>query len=218
MMPERATPDKVQADMSPPNYRSAVKLLRTIEGKKKKIASVNGEIGGVFDRVTGFKCNKKGARIFLMLDGLEQKERDDILRTLDGLINVAEWGDLDDMVDNAEDNVRHVQFGRSPVAEEDDDDASDEDLEEALGEKPETSELGAALEDGLDPAFSEASEAELSQQEGRKQAARAKLDAAGGAETEEGKKGRGRKPSFNADKIGPDTEPYTGDNSDLAGE
>jgi hypothetical protein len=117
-MGNKATTDNVAADMSPPNFRAAVKTLRTIKSKKDKVSSINGEISGIYDRVEGYKVNKKGARIFLMLDGLEEAERIDILRTVNGLADVAEWDkEASDLVDQAEDNVVHLRIGEGASAE-----------------------------------------------------------------------------------------------------
>lgn len=138
----KATAAKVSADMSPPNYRGAIKLLGTIEPKKNKIGSLNGEIGGIFDRVEGFKVNKKAAKIFMALDKLEAVERNDIMRSLEGLIAAAEW-DRSDLLSNASDD--------GDDADPDGDGETDEEVDEiddAVGdEKPETDDVDQAAAD-----------------------------------------------------------------------
>jgi hypothetical protein len=183
----KATADKVAADMSPPNYRGAYKVLGTIDPKKAKIASLNGEIGGIFDRVEGFKVNKKAAKIFMALDKLEAVERNDIMKSLEGLIGVAEWdrSDLLTLPNGGDDNPGG--------GDEDEDDEVAEIADEITGEKPNTDEIDEVTEvvgekpDEADPpavnAFLERSKRHLK------------------AVPTAGKK--------------PDPEPYTGDNSDL---
>lgn len=133
----KATAEKVAADMSPPNYRGAYKVLGGIDAKMAKIASLNGEIGGIFDRVEGFKVNKKAAKIFMALDKLEAVERNDIMKSLEGLIGVAEW-DRSDLL--------------TPVTSGDDDDTGggddevDEIADDITGEKPETDEIDEVTE------------------------------------------------------------------------
>jgi hypothetical protein len=132
-MAERASAAGVAADMNPPKYREAVKRLRGIVAKKAKIAGVNGEISGIYDTVEGYKVNKKAGRIFLTLDALEADERADILRSLFGLIEVAEWEPGGDMVDQAEGaaagNIIAAQFGGRREKSRDGENAAGEDLE-----------------------------------------------------------------------------------------
>jgi hypothetical protein len=111
-MGTKGSAEQVASDMRPPNYRGAVQKLRGIKAKKDRIAGLNGEISGIFDSVEGFKCNKKGARIFMMLDSLEKVERDDILRTVNGCAEAAEWDkEIEDLADMAAGTVVSGRFG-----------------------------------------------------------------------------------------------------------
>lgn len=88
-MAKQASAESVQADMQGPNFRAAVLKIRTIPAKRDKIASVNGEIADVYAKIEGHKCNRKGAKIFYTLDRMEADERNDVLRTLRGLLDAA---------------------------------------------------------------------------------------------------------------------------------
>lgn len=133
MMGNKATTDQLAADMSPPNYRAAVQRLRTINAKKDKISSVNGEIADIYAKVEGHKVNRKGAKIFMILDGLEAAERADVMRSIDGLANAAGWDQQDqDMVDRAEGKVVHMRFGRDGGDESQGDDTDAEAAIDAL--------------------------------------------------------------------------------------
>lgn len=111
-MGNKATKDNVAADMSPPNYRAAVQRLRTIKTKKDKISGVNGEIADIYAKVEGHKVNKKGARIFMVLDALDPADRADVIRSFNGLCDAAGWDDAtEDMVDQAEGKVVKLRFG-----------------------------------------------------------------------------------------------------------
>ena len=125
MSNKKADPSKLAADMSPPNYRAAVQRLRTIPAKKDKIASVNGDIADIYAKVEGHKVNRKAARIFVALDKLEKAERDDIMRSFDGLADAAGWDEESaDLVDQAQDNVVPLRMrgGGAPDAGSDPDD------------------------------------------------------------------------------------------------
>lgn len=182
----KATAEKVAADMSPPNYRGAYKVLGGIDAKKGKIASLNGEIGGIFDRVEGFKVNKKAAKIFMALDKLEAVERNDIMKSLEGLIGVAEW-DRSDLLTPATGGDDDDTGGGE------DDDEVDEIADEITGEKPDTDEIDEVTEVVEKPE----AEAEAPKANAFLERSKRHLRAVPAA----GKT--------------PDPEPYTGDNSDL---
>ena len=185
----KATSEKVAADMSPPNYRGAYKILGTIDAKKNRIAALNGEIGGVFDRVEGFKVNKKAAKMFMALDKLEAVERNDIMRSLEGLIGVAEWDRSDLLSAGHED-----PDGGDDTSGDDDDGTEDEENEivDAIGDdKPATDDLDEATDNIAAPAADDAPK--------------------GNAFLERSKRHLRAVPAGGK----PDPEPYTGDNSDL---
>ena len=140
MMPnKKADPAKLAADMSPPNYRGAVQRLRTISAKKDKIASVNGEIADIYAKVEGHKVNRKAARIFVALDKLEKADRDDVMRSFDGLVEAAGWdAETEDLVDKAEGNVVPLRMRPADADVSDDDDGADEELD-ALEQETEAS-------------------------------------------------------------------------------
>lgn len=202
-MAERASRDRVAADMQPPNFRSAVQIIRhAIEKKKSRVQSINKEIGEEWAKVTGFKVNKKAGAIFGMMDKLENEERTDIMRSLNGLIDAAGWDkETADLVDEAEGNVVQLRVGGSSEtggAKGDDDD--DERAGEDEGDDAEMAEVEAALAEPVKRGRKPKSEAA---EEVTNRAAEAKAKVA-------------------AKIMGkPATDPvetYTGDNSDLAGE
>ncbi len=100
-MAKSASVENVQADMQPPNYRAAVQKVRTLQAKKDKIGSLNGEIGQIWAQTEGHRCNKKGAKIFYTLDRMEASERNDVLRTLEGMLAAAGYDEeaREDMLD-----------------------------------------------------------------------------------------------------------------------
>lgn len=110
-MARKSSAANVKAEITPPDYRGAVTLLRTIEGKKSKVGEMNGEIGGVYDRVDNMRIPKKASRIFLTLDKMEPDERTRIVQALYGCMDAAVaigsngWAEEQDLVDKAQDNV-----------------------------------------------------------------------------------------------------------------
>ena len=130
-MAKRADAETVQSDMQPPNYRGAVQKMRLIPAKKDRISSITGEIGDIYAKVEGMKCNRKGAKIFYALDRMEQSERDDVLRTLEGLLAAAGYDEENrtDLMDIAE-GARVLPMRRTVPASENQAD----DVDEAVGE------------------------------------------------------------------------------------
>lgn len=209
-MAERATADRVAADMKPPNYRGAVQRLRTIKPKKERIAGINGEISGIYDTVEGFKVNKKAAKIFMALDGLEADEQQDIFRSLTGLIDAAGWqkGDLVDQAEGAAPgNIVTPNFGGRRAAPEE---TSGGDLDEVLAGVEQPEQVGG--DDGDD-------DGSVSPEEQKRRVE--EFDAAAPKPESPAEK-RKRVKAAHAEGKAPDAAPpaeaYTGDNSDLAGE
>lgn len=205
-MANKATADGVRADMAPPNYRSAVQIIRTTKAKKDRISGINGEIAGIFAKVEGFKVNRKAGKIFAALDNMEADERNDVMRSLNGLFEAAgyEAEDAQDLVDMTEGAVVHLRFGKQPADAEDG--VGTDEIDEALNEGEPGDDIDEALA-GDD--FVEASDEELAKQAGRgeskrKDAARKQLDQAD------------PKPGTGAAAMKTAGETYTGDNSDLA--
>lgn len=134
-MGSKASIENVTADMSPPNYRAAVNRLRAIPAKKNKIAGVQGEISDIFAKAEGHKVNRKGAKIFVMLDALDPPERADVMRSINGLADAAEWNKSEeDLVDQAEGTVVQLRVGKGKAAVDSggDDEAKMQDLGEAI--------------------------------------------------------------------------------------
>lgn len=133
-MAEKASADRVAADMQPANYRSAVQLIRhAIQKKKEKIAGINGEIADQWAKVEGHKVNKKAGRIFATLDKLEHEERLDIMRSLNGLIDAAGWEETaSDLVDAAQGNVVPLRVGGAKDDDPADPEREMDDLEKDL--------------------------------------------------------------------------------------
>jgi len=102
-MAKSASAESVQADMQPPNFRAAVQKVRTITAKKDKIGSVNGEIADIYAKIEGHKVNRQAAKIFYALDRMEMADRNDVLRSLEGLLDAAGYDEeaREDLVDKA---------------------------------------------------------------------------------------------------------------------
>ena len=135
-MAVRANADQVAADMRPADFRGAVKRLRGIQAKKERIGSVNGEIADIYAKVESLKVNKKAARIFLTLDKLEADERADVMRSINGLVDSADWDAGGDLVDAAEGNEKsnlvHFPTGKPSEAEGENDAGEDEGIANAM--------------------------------------------------------------------------------------
>ena len=112
-MADNASAENVAADIRPPDFRGAVKKIRTVKAKKAKIAETNGDIADIWAKVEGLKVHKKAGKWFAILDELEPKERQDILRSMRGLIDAAGWEDDTDLVDRA-DGTNVVSLGGKP--------------------------------------------------------------------------------------------------------
>ncbi len=197
-MANKASAANVQADMQPPNFRAAVQHVRTTKAKKDKMSGLNGEIAAIYAKIEGFKVNRKGAKIFYALDNMEASERNDVLRSLNGMCDAAGWDEIDeDLVDKANDTVVHLRVGKQT-----------DDFDELVDDDP--LGVGDDLDEALAGEAFEMSEKELAKQEGRKNSARKTLDKA--TEPAAGTGADARAAMKSAAK-----EPYTGDNSDLAG-
>lgn len=110
-MAESANESKVAGSIRPPDYRAAVKTIRTIDAKKKAIAGKNSEIGDIWARVEGYKVPKKAGKVFAQLDALEHEERQNIVRALQGLIAASDWPAFEqDLADQAEGTVVEADF------------------------------------------------------------------------------------------------------------
>jgi hypothetical protein len=120
-MADAANDDSVGAAIRPPQYRKAVQDIRgRIEPKRDKVSSINGEIADAWAKIEGLGCNKIGAKIFQKLDQLEPDERADVLRTIQGMISVSEWPELNDLVDQAEGNTASYNLVGGGSEEEED--------------------------------------------------------------------------------------------------
>jgi len=201
-MAEKASADRVAADMQPPNYRAAVQRIRhAIQKIRDKIAENNAKISEEWGKVEGFKVGKKAGRIFQMLDKLDHEERTEIMRDLNGLIDAAGWDETaGDLVDTAQGNVVHLRVGGSAEtggAKDDEEPSGDDDesemaeVEAAVAEpKPRRGRKAATgISDEERKASQEATSAVA-------QAARDRVAARRG--------------------MIPPVQEYTGDNSDLA--
>lgn len=198
-MADRASRDRVAADMQPPNFRSAVQLIRfSIEKKKSKIQGINSEIGDDWAKVQGHKVNKKAGVVFGMLDKLEHEERTDFMRSLNGLIDAAGWDqEAADLVDAAEGNVVHLRVGGSS---------------ETGGERPGEGEGDDAEMREVEAAFAETGTSRRSKKpKGDADAAADVKDRAAEAKAKVSEQILGKAGAKGA------PEPFTGDNSDLAG-
>jgi hypothetical protein len=102
-MAKAASRDGVAADLKPVEYKKGVDIIRNrIKAKKDHVSSTNGEISALWDQVEKLGINKKGAKIFLSLDGMEDHERKDVLRTVNQMAKEAGWDEGGDMVDKLE--------------------------------------------------------------------------------------------------------------------
>ena len=137
-MADKATADNVAADIRPPQYRKAVQTMRSsIKSKKERVAKINTEIAEVWGTIDGYKVNRQAARIFMQLDKLKEEDRVDVMRSLNGLIEHAEWPDQStDLVDEAEDNVVQMRVGGSGGGGEGGGEGGEESDEEPVDEPP----------------------------------------------------------------------------------
>ena len=102
-MANTASKDQVQADIAPVDFKGGLEIIRNrIKAKKDSVSKVNGEISGLWDQIEKKGINKDGAKLFLRLDGLEDVERRDVLRTLRKLGEEAGWNLSADMIDQVE--------------------------------------------------------------------------------------------------------------------
>lgn len=102
-MANAASKEALANEGKEPNWKGALRILvDTVKAKKDKISSINGEISAKYDVLEKDGVNKKGARIFMSLDSLEDSERRDVLRTVEKLGEVAGWTKGADLVDQAE--------------------------------------------------------------------------------------------------------------------
>jgi hypothetical protein len=136
-MANKASAERVQADIRPPNYRAAVQLIRhDMKKKKDRISGINGEIADAWAKVEGHKVDKIGAKLFMKLDALEPDERLAAIRAFNGLADVADWPlEEQDLVDSAENKVVHMRLGDNAPAD-------------AVGDDELSEEDAAAAEDG----------------------------------------------------------------------
>jgi len=110
-MANAASKERVAADIEGPDYKGTLDLLRNrIKAKKDKVSGINGEISGICDQIEREGVNRAGARVFLQLDGKEEAERRDILRTIQKLAEVAGWDKSGDLMDDAEGNGNVVEM------------------------------------------------------------------------------------------------------------
>ncbi len=124
-MAKRASQQAVSDSIRPADYRGAIQLLRTIPAKKEKIASVNGEIAGIFATIEGKKVHKVAAKFIQSLEKKEPDERRLILRDVLQLIDVAEYDFASmDLVDMAEATSR-AAAGESEGGDEDEDEGGE---------------------------------------------------------------------------------------------
>lgn len=182
-MANAASKDRVSADMKPTDYRGAVKRMEAIAAKTAKQKGIAAEIGDIYDKVAGVHgVDKRAAKVFHALSKLTPEDRLLVFRDIDGLMSAAGYDeDGADLVDKSQERVVHMRFGRDREnAEGDDGESIDEEIEAIAADGSQVATDG----------FTEASEEELAQQQGRPQ----------GAEEAAAERAK---------------EAFTGDNSDL---
>lgn len=148
-MPKAATSETVGAAVRKPQFRQAVQTLRTIKAKKDKVSSVNGEISGIYDRMEGYKVNKKAARMFFGLDGLEEAERAEIISSLNGLMDAAGWPERNqDLADRASGVTRSGRVGEKAQTPEPEEKTGEGDVDddEAGGDESEKVDADAFVQ------------------------------------------------------------------------
>ena len=141
------------ANIRPPDYRYAVQQIRgAIEKKKEAISAKNGEIADTWAKIESRGVNKKGAKIFAMLDKVEPTERMDILRTVNGCCDAAGWPEQEgDIVDQAEGNVVQMRVGGAAAPDpdvDDDDPPAKTDDDDAAGDEDDDPPAPVARLDG----------------------------------------------------------------------
>lgn len=160
-MAKAATKDSVSADMKPIDFRGAIKRLGTIKAKSDKQKALAGEISDVYSKCEGIHgVNKQACKIFQGLSKLDEEDREQVFRDLNGLMDAAGFiTESADLVDQADGKVVKM---RMPEKKKKDPEPEDGSVE------PEIEEFAA---DGsvIDPDddFEEMSEEEIAGQEGR---------------------------------------------------
>lgn len=217
-MAQKATKESVSAATREPNYSSAIQLMRhAIRQKKDKIAELNGDIGGHWNSIVSYQVPKAAGQFWMKLEKLEPAERADILRGLHGLIDASGW-DQPDLVDQAEqrDDDGEPKTGENVVPLRKGKAKAEPEAPAAEEPAPAPKKRGRPPKAKLSPAYSK-DEAPAVGDEPSKSYSEVLKDAAPPPERlmdkmarlQQGAYGNGEKPA---------TEPYTGDNSDLAGE
>ena len=132
-MGRKANAEAIAAEIKGPDYAGACSILRDrVKAKKDQVSGINGEVSGLYDQIEKKGVNKIGARMFLTLDGKEDHERKDILRTIIKLGEAAGWNDQGDMMDKAEGtNVVRMPSGKPEASASDDDGEADDRLDPA---------------------------------------------------------------------------------------
>jgi uncharacterized protein (UPF0335 family) len=118
----KASKDNIENASRPPDARFAVQTIRdSIEKKKAKIASVNGEIGDIWAKIESRGVNKKAAQAWAKLDKLEPDERADWMRSFNLLCDCAGWDEQsEDLADRAEGKVTPLRVVTGVKPEEPD--------------------------------------------------------------------------------------------------
>lgn len=119
-MANKADKDRVRGDIAGPDYAGAIAIIRDqIAGKKNRLSTINGEISGLWDTVEKKGVNTQGAKIFLRLDGMDEADRNDVLRTVQAMADEAGWNKQGDMIDQAGGNVIEMPrpAAKQPAAE-----------------------------------------------------------------------------------------------------
>lgn len=147
-MAENANEGRVRADIRPPDYRAALLKIRTqIAAKKKKLGEVQGEISDVWAKIEGHKVNKQAAKFFAKCDGMEAKDRADIIRSFNGLADAAGWDkDASDLADGGK--VVPMRLGEDAEGEEGEGDDAGEGAGEEEGEGDEPDRARRARRSG----------------------------------------------------------------------
>lgn len=151
-MANKATAEKVAADMRPPDYRYAVQTIRGgVNQKKAKVSSLNGELSDLYAKIESKGVHPKAAKFWAGIDKLEPVERMQIMRSFNGMCDASGWPETDgDMVDAAEGKVVSMRMGNGDSDadegedaepetqgdEDDEDEGEDDEPEPVSGRRP----------------------------------------------------------------------------------
>lgn len=84
-----------------PDFERAIRIMTNdVHPQQERDAKVRGELAGAWKAIEDeCRCSKQAAKFYSKLTGMSDEKRDDVLRTLYGLMKVGNMGISADLVD-----------------------------------------------------------------------------------------------------------------------